>query len=274
MIEINLLPGTGKKSKSRGGLSFKGFSGAATKVKDPYLLSAVATMLVAVGVVGFMHWTQSSTAGELTSRETVALQDSARYAIVLAERHEAEAKRDSVLRQLAIIRSIDNERYVWPHVLDEVSRALPPYTWIKSINQTSAPTTPEGPAKDKDGKGDAAPAAPAGQPAAPAPSATPEPPPGQPVGSVAARKPVEPRDPEPVIGPMRFRLVGHTVDIQALTRFMKLLELSPFVQNVQLAKSEMVMLDGKEVTEFHLDAEYEKPDRSVITTAPVSLSVR
>ena len=82
------------------------------------------------------------------------------------------------------------------------------------------------------------------------------------------------KDPEPTDEPMRFRLIGNTVDIQALTRFMKLLETSPFVQNVQLAKSELVMLDGREVTEFQLDADYERPDKSVITTAPVSLSVR
>ena len=74
--------------------------------------------------------------------------------------------------------------------------------------------------------------------------------------------------------PMRFRIIGHTVDIQALTRFMKLLELSPFIQNVQLARSELVNSDGKEVTEFSLDAEYQRPDPSVITTVPVSLPVR
>ncbi|MGQ0648608.1 MAG: PilN domain-containing protein [Gemmatimonadaceae bacterium] len=240
MIQINLLPGAAKKSKSGSGLSLRALSaGVASKIKDPYLLSAVATVLIAVGSVASMHFTQISTADELAMRETAALRDSTRYAMVLKERRRAEAKRDSVLKQLAIIRSIDNDRYVWPHILDEVSRSLPPYTWLKSISQTSAVTTPAAPAEDKDKKD------------APAK-----------------------RDPEPSDEPMRFRIVGNTVDIQALTRFMKLLETSPFVQNVQLAKSEMVMLDGKEVTEFSLDADYERPDKSVITTAPVSLSVR
>jgi hypothetical protein len=73
---------------------------------------------------------------------------------------------------------------------------------------------------------------------------------------------------------MTFRIVGNTVDIQALTRFMKLLETSPFVQNVQLARSELVLLDGQEVTEFQLDAEYQRPDSTMVTTVPASLSVR
>ena len=69
-------------------------------------------------------------------------------------------------------------------------------------------------------------------------------------------------------------MVGNTVDIQALTRFMKVLEASPFVENVQLVKSTLIVIDGKEITEFQLDAAYQAPDSSVITVLPVSLSVR
>jgi len=88
--------------------------------------------------------------------------------------------------------------------------------------------------------------------------------------STAAADSAAPARPEAA----RFRITGNTVDIQALTRFMKLLEASPFIQNVQLARSDMAMVDGKEVTEFQLDAQYERPDAAAITTAPVSLSVR
>jgi hypothetical protein len=69
-------------------------------------------------------------------------------------------------------------------------------------------------------------------------------------------------------------MVGNTVDIQALTRFMKDLEASPFVQNVQLAKTSIVIAEGKEITEFQLDAEYQTPEPGAIRTVPVSLSVR
>jgi len=55
---------------------------------------------------------------------------------------------------------------------------------------------------------------------------------------------------------------------------MKLLESSPFVKNVTIAKAELVSLDGKEVQEFLLEAEYERPDASVISTVPVTLSSR
>ncbi len=238
MIEINLLPGAEKSKGRRAGFSFK-TAGASlsARVRDPYMLSAVASVLIAAAAIGGMHLTQASALDDLAVREQEAVRDSARFAVVLKERRRAEAKRDSVMRQLQIIRSIDNDRFVWPHILDEVSRALPPYTWLKSIVQTAGSAAPVA-APTKDGK------------------------------------PQDKQDPVPSEEALRFRVIGNTVDIQALTRFMKILETSPFVQNVQLARSELVMLDGKEVTEFQLDAEYERPEKGVIATAPVSLSVR
>ena len=72
----------------------------------------------------------------------------------------------------------------------------------------------------------------------------------------------------------RFRIVGQTVDIQAMTRFMRFLEASPFIQNVRLAKSTPLIVDGNQVTEFQLDAEYEIPDPAAIRRVPFTLSGR
>lgn len=246
MIEINLLPGAVKKSRGRSaGISFKDLSaGFAAKIKDPYMIGAAASFVLAAAAVGTMHFSQSSKVSALTEREEQARRDSSRFAVVLRERRTAEAKRDSVMTQLSIIRSIDDDRFVWPHILDEVSRSLPPYTWLKSISQIAAPA-----------------AAPANGPA-----------------PAAADKPKEvekkSKDPQPSAEPVKFRIIGHTVDMQAMTRLMKLLETSPYITNVQIVKTELVLLDGKEVTEFQLDAEYERPDRALLATAPVSLSVR
>ena len=71
---------------------------------------------------------------------------------------------------------------------------------------------------------------------------------------------------------VRFKIVGHTVDIQALTRFMKSLEASPFIQNVQLTRSDLVQAEGKEVTEFMLEAETQPPPPFAIKTVPLVVS--
>jgi Tfp pilus assembly protein PilN len=240
MIEINLLPGAGKKNRKTTGFRLGAItSDAGAQAKNPFLLSAVGSVAVAAAAIGFMYVSQTARASDLTQREQRSVQDSTRYVAVLRERNKAESQRDSVQRALNIIKSIDNDRFVWPHILDEVSRALPPFTWLKSVQQLAATAPPQS----------AAPAA-------------------------GAKKDDKPKDPVATADVLKFRIIGNTVDIQALTRFMKMLEMSPFVQNVQLARSELVMLDGKEVTEFHLDAEYQRPDASVVTTIPVSLSER
>jgi Tfp pilus assembly protein PilN len=245
MIRINLLPGAARSGRSRGGAaglsSLTGaFAGIASTVRDPFLAGAVGALLVSAGAIGTLYTAQSRQAVELADREQRAVQDSTRYAAVIAERKHTVAPRDSVVRQIEIIQAIDNNRYVWPHVLDEVSRSLPSYTWLTSMQQTSAAPVPPG--------ADAAP--------------------------VESGAKAEAKDTTHVEPATKFRVVGHTVDIQALTLFMKQLEASPFIQNVQLAKSEVVLADGKDITEFALDAEYQLPERALLRTSPVTISVR
>jgi Tfp pilus assembly protein PilN len=250
MIEINLLPGSGKKARKGGGggssVDVRAMlAGIAAQIKDPFLIGGVSVAALSMLVAGGLWFTQNAEARALTEKEQHAVQDSTKFAAVLAERHKAELQRDSALRQLNIIKSIDNNRFVWAHVMDEVSHALPAYTWLTSIVQTSAPPTMQAAAEIK--KGD---------------------------DKKPASKKVTAVEDDAPKATMNFHLVGNTVDIQALTRFMKDLEASPFVQNVQLAKTSIVIAEGKEITEFQLDAEYQTPEPGAIRTVPVSLSVR
>ncbi|MGH7717773.1 MAG: PilN domain-containing protein [Gemmatimonadaceae bacterium] len=233
MIEINLLPGAGKKSRGRsaGAMVAGALAGALAQVKDPFLVGAVGSVLVAMAAVGGMFWLQGAEAASLDERLQLAQQDSIRYSAVIREKRKAEAQRDSVVKQVDLIKAFDNKRFVWPHIMDEVSRSLPQYTWLTSLTQTSAVVTSADSAAAADTTGTATPL-------------------------------------------VQFRIVGNTVDMQALTRFMRLLEASPFIENVQLVKSSLIILEGKEVTEFQLDGSYEDPDPSAIRTSPFSLSVR
>ena len=137
MIEINLLPGSGKKNRSTG-FSLTAIAGkAGSRVKDPFMIAAAVSIVAATASIGWLHMSQAGKAEELTERERRAVQDSTRFVAVLRERNRAESQRDSVRRQLEIIKTIDNDRFVWSHIMDEVSRALPPYTWLKSIQQSA-----------------------------------------------------------------------------------------------------------------------------------------
>jgi Tfp pilus assembly protein PilN len=194
-----------------------------------------------------MYTQQSRRAAELEDSLQKAVQDSTRYASVLKERERAEARRDTVLRSLNVIRAIDDDRFIWPHVMDEVSRALPPFTWLVSLGysgigqaQTAVQTLVPAAARDTTGGHKKR----------------------KPLGTLVARDTV------------RIRLVGNTVDIQALTRFIRQLEASPFLEQVQLAKSEHSSDNGKEVTQFQLDMLYTRPEPSQVQRVPLALSVK
>ena len=147
MIEINLIPGARKAKRSRSAaIDFRAILGdIGSRIRDPWLITAVVGVALGLGSVGFMFWRTSAKESALVEEEQKAVQDSTRYASVIKDRSVAEAQRDSVVRQIAIIRSIDGERFLWPHVMDEVNKAVTPYTWIRSLQQTSAPpaVTPE-----------------------------------------------------------------------------------------------------------------------------------
>lgn len=255
MITVNLLPGAGKKSSGSGaGMDVSALvSGATAGIKDKFLIGAVASVSLCVAVVSLLFMSQSARERTLVERERHAVEDSTRFRVVLAAKAKAEATRDSLYQQVAIIKSIDASRYLWPHLLDEISSSLPPYTWLTSVTQTSAP--PSSVAQDSASVKAAAAAAKAG------------------------KKDVDPKTrkahADSVLAAAsrstKFRVVGHTVDIQALTLFMKTLEASPFIQNVQLTRSDMVTVDQKEVTEFQLEAESQSPPPFLVKS--VSLAV-
>jgi Tfp pilus assembly protein PilN len=248
MIEINLLPGSGKKAKkSSGGATFNFGATLASlrgKVRDPYLLGAIGSSVVAVLATAILYTTQTAREARLGDELEKAVQDSTRYATVLRERETVEAKRDTVLRALNMIRAIDDDRYIWPHVMDEVSNALPPFTWLVTLGFTGG-----------------------GQATTPIRTVVA-------TGSDAATSHKRKVATEIVKDTVRVRLVGNTVDIQALTRFMKQLETSPFLENVQLISSQRASDNGKEVTQFQLDMRYTRPGVDDVRRVPLAVSVR
>jgi Tfp pilus assembly protein PilN len=263
MIEINLLPGDGKKkrrAKTTGGAKFElhpsqWFAGITEKITDKYMLGAFAAAGISIALIVLMFISQTARAAILDARETKAVKDSAQFSAVLNAKSRAEATRDSLYQQIAIIKSIDDSRYLWSHLMYEISNALPQYTWLTEITQTSQPRS--------------AAVADTAKRAATTDSTQ------SPKQRQAARNLARKARSDSLLAAakdLKFKIVGHTVDIQALTRFMKSLEASPFIQNVQLTRSDLVQAEGKEVTEFSLEAETQTPPPFAIKTVPLVVS--
>jgi Tfp pilus assembly protein PilN len=264
MIEINLLPGDGKKkrrAKSTTPAKFEfnlkpplWLAGLTEKFTDKYMLGAIGAAGLSGLLLALMFISQTARATILEARETKAVKDSAQFSAVLNAKAKAEATRDSLYQQIAIIKSIDDSRYLWSHLMFEISNALPQYTWLTEISQTSQPKS----------------AAAADTTAKKAADTT-----QSPKQQKAERDRARKARSDSLLAAtkeLKFRIVGHTVDIQALTRFMKALEASPFIQNVQLTRSDLVQAEGKEVTEFSLEAETQSPPAFAIKTVPLVVS--
>jgi Tfp pilus assembly protein PilN len=204
------------------------------------LLAAVAAWVLAIGFLGTTWFMTQRQLHAIEPKLEQARGEHQRFKTFLAQKHKQELIRDSLLAQIGTIRAVDGDRYVWPHVLDEVSRALPSYTWLTSV--TLDPTAVATPEPDPKAKGKA--------------------------------KADSAADSLATMESMGFRIEGRTVDIQAYTRFLRQLEASPWIRNVTPVSAKTVVEQERPVTAFTTRAEIRRADSAYIRTAPLSESVR
>lgn len=151
MITINLRPGQKRKTAGSplAGVQ-EGFKKAAASVKNPLLGLALAAWVLVVGGIGYLF---TQTSRELASVEPKLEQTKGefkRFQGFLQQKKKQELIRDSLKSQIETIRGVDGDRYVWPHILDEISRSLPTYTWLTDIvgSRAAVDTTVVRDAKD------------------------------------------------------------------------------------------------------------------------------
>ena len=241
MINVNLRPDL-KRKRARSPLAgmveaVRGLS-VGGKVKDPLMLACAVSW---VGVLGWLGYVVVSTTAELNALEPqleATRSEHKRFKAFLAEKRHQETIRDSLVAQIGVIRTVDGDRYVWAHLMDEVTKALPAYTWLVDMGNTAPAVAPA-----------AAPAA------------------GAQNDSTRSDSVVAPAG-------VAFEVNGRTVDIQAYTRFLRQLEASPWIADVTPVSAQTVVEKERAVTAFTIRAMYRQADSAYIRTVPLSESVR
>jgi Tfp pilus assembly protein PilN len=137
MIEINLLPGQKKKPGAGFKLRLPNFAGLIASITNPWLLAASAAWVLLLVGGGAMFVASRARLAVLNSRLQAVQVEKQRFDAVIAQKRQSEKMRDSLLAEITVIRRIDADRYIWPHILDQLTKALPPYSWLNSI--TSMP---------------------------------------------------------------------------------------------------------------------------------------
>jgi Tfp pilus assembly protein PilN len=146
MIEVNLHPSGEKKRRKKGGL----FSGVDLGMPDfgdieildsiraePWNAAFIASLVIVPLIVGVLWFTQRSSEQELESRLDTALADSARLADLRALSDSLTERRTEIRSRIELVRGLDQNRYVWPHLMDEVASALPSSAWLQGVTQQS-----------------------------------------------------------------------------------------------------------------------------------------
>jgi Tfp pilus assembly protein PilN len=139
VIEINLLPGAKRRRGGKGmKLALPDIKSLLGAVKDPWLIAGVVSWLVVLGAMTPLFLRSRGQVEALRPRLEKARTDSVRYAGLYQAKVAYGATRDSLVRQINVIRDIDKDRYIWPHVLDAVAKALPLYTWLDGLQPRAA----------------------------------------------------------------------------------------------------------------------------------------
>jgi len=215
LIEINLAPGAtaaklgGKRLPSISLPSLPSFGG------DIRAVAGGVIGLLVIGLAGFGYWKMGERESVLMSQIAQEVTDSTRYATTISLLESLQTRQDAITARIDVIRGVDTRRYVWPHLLSEISLAVPAFTWISEISSMEA------------------------------------------ADSLSA-------------GP-GFTIQGNAGSTQALTRFMKNLEASPFVRDVTLVTTEQEVLEGRTIQRFSLQAMYGTTDSEVATYPIVAL---
>lgn len=142
-IEINLRPGA-KKKKKRGAKAaeFKlpDFKELAAQITDPLLIGAIASWVVSLIFIGVVYAMERNTLAEIDPQLTALERERRDLREEIAAREESDSLVQALSSELTAIRGIDAKRYVWPHILEEITAALPAFTWLVSIE--FLPSTP------------------------------------------------------------------------------------------------------------------------------------
>lgn len=139
MIEVNLHPegSTRRRRRRRPGVPAWLKPGRSGAGKDPWLVAAIAVPAAVLLIVGWMWFSQRGQRADLEERIAGAVEDSARLSDLRALSDSLIAREAQVQARLELLEGLDEGRFVWPHLLDEFSRALPSYAWLTAIREAS-----------------------------------------------------------------------------------------------------------------------------------------
>lgn len=128
MIRINLLA-----ASERGAVKKKG---VALNIAGQKLTIACSVILVGAAVlIGWRYWSLMNQSTQLDQEISAAQQETTRLHSVIQQVQQFEQRRAQLQQRVVLIEQLRKGQTGPVHMLDQVSRALPPMLWLTQLKQ-------------------------------------------------------------------------------------------------------------------------------------------
>ena len=98
-----------------------------------------AAIMVATGlVVGWRYWSLNRAAARLTTEITKAQNETSKLKAVIAQVQQFEDQKNQLQQRIELIEQLRKDQTGPVHLLDEVSRALPPMLWLTDLKESAS----------------------------------------------------------------------------------------------------------------------------------------
>ena len=129
MIKINLLTVERQRAKKKLGFDL-----------GQKLIAACSLLLVAaVLFIGWRYWSLDKESKRLDADIAAAASETARLQTILAEVKQFEDRTAQLRQRVSLIEQLRRDQTGPVHLLDQISRALPPMLWLTDVKQGTNP---------------------------------------------------------------------------------------------------------------------------------------
>jgi type IV pilus assembly protein PilN len=130
MIRINLLASERDRTKKR----------AVTlgTVGQKLTIGCSLIVILAALFCGWRYWTVTRESSQLDAAIVAAQQESARLRSIIGQVQQFEQRKAQLQQRVGLIEQLRNGQSGPVHMLDQISRALPPMLWLTGLKQVGA----------------------------------------------------------------------------------------------------------------------------------------
>ena len=137
MIRINLLAVEKDRGKKKKAVSFGTTSQKLT-------IGCSIILVLAMSFIGWRYWALARMSTQLDTEISAAQQETARLHSVIQQVQQFEQRKAQLQQRVVLIEQLRKGQTGPVHMLDQISRALPPMLWLTAMKQTNADVMIEG----------------------------------------------------------------------------------------------------------------------------------